>query len=155
MNTPVSFDPTLLARLRQRLTALGLDGFLVPHANAHQSEYLPASDERLARLTGFSGSAGFAIVLKDSAALFVDGRYTLQAANEVDAGTFEIVASAKTRPSAWLKDRLRPRNKIGFDPWLHTPKDLESFAEVCRNTEAELLSVDLNPIDAEWPDRPA
>jgi len=155
VNTPIAFDPTLLARLRLRLKILGLDGFLTPHANAHQSEYLPASDERLARLTGFGGSAGFAVVFKDSAAIFVDGRYTLQAANEVDARAFEIVSSAKIRPSAWLKDHLRLGDKIGFDPWLHTPKGLESFVEVCRNAGAELLSVDLNPIDAEWPDRPA
>lgn len=74
MDTPIAYDPHLLARLRTRLKAQGLDGFLVPHADAHQSEYLPASAERLARLTGFSGSAGFAIVLMDQAALFVDGR---------------------------------------------------------------------------------
>lgn len=155
MKTPIAYDPNLLARLRARLKTLGLDGFLVPHADAHQCEYLPPSDERLARLTGFSGSAGFAIVLQDRAALFVDGRYTLQAANEVDARAFEIVPSANTPPWAWLKTHVTRRSVLGFDPWLHTPRGLDHFVQVCRDAETELTGVDDNPIDAEWPDRPA
>lgn len=161
VDTLIAYDPDLLARLRKRLKAQGLDGFLVPHADAHQSEYLPAGDERLLRLTGFSGSAGFAIVLQHAAAVFVDGRYTLQAETEVNPRAFKIVPSALVRPSAWLKDQLRAENstlragsKIGFDPWLHTPQGLESILTVCREAQVELVSLDDNPIDAEWPDRP-
>ena len=155
MDTHIPYDPDLLKRLRARIDTLELDGFLVPHADAHQSEYLPPADERLARLTGFSGSAGFAIVLKDKAAVFVDGRYTLQAEGEVDSRAFDIVASAKTSPSAWLKDQIKPGLKIGFDAWLHTSQGLDRFAAVCRDAQGELISVDSNPIDAEWPDQPA
>ncbi len=155
VDTPIAYDPDLLARLRTRLDALGLDGFLVPHADAHQSEYLPAHAERLMRLTGFSGSAGFAIVLRDKAAVFVDGRYTLQAGDEVDARAFSVVHSGETRPSAWLKQHLNAGDKIGFDAWLHTPQGLEAFAEACDGEKALLVSCDDNPIDAEWPDQPA
>ena len=162
VSTPVTYDPDLLARLRKRLKTQGLEGFLVPHADAHQSEYLPACDERLLRLTGFSGSAGFAIVLQHNAAVFVDGRYTLQAADEVDARAFAIVASAQTRPAAWLKEQLRAAKpaliagaKIGFDPWLHTPQGLEPILSVCREAQIDLVSLEDNPIDAEWADRPA
>ena len=167
VDTLIAYAPDLLARLRTHMDAQGLDGFLVPHADAHQSEYLPPSDERLLRLTGFSGSAGSAIVLKDKAALFVDGRYTLQAADEVDGRAFEVVPSATIRPADWLKNHLgnnlgnnrgNDRGsgiKIGFDAWLHTPQGLQPIAQVCREAQAELVSIDTNPIDALWPDRPA
>lgn len=154
MDQHTPYDPDLLARLRLRIKALGLDGFLVPHADAHQSEYLPPADERLARLTGFSGSAGFAIVMPDTAAVFVDGRYTLQAANEVDRRAFEIVPSAQNHPSSWLQGKLTRGAKIGFDPWLHTTRGLESFVKACDVVQAEMVSLDTNPIDDEWPDQP-
>lgn len=155
MDQHTPYDPDLLARLRIRIKAQGLDGFLVPHADAHQSEYLSPADERLARLTGFSGSAGFGIVLLDTAAVFVDGRYTLQAANEVDRRAFEIVPSAQIHPSAWLREKLNIGAKIGFDPWLHTTRGMESFVKVCDVAQAEMVSVDTNPIDGEWPGQPA
>lgn len=155
MDTPIAYDPELLDRLRDRLALDGLDAFLVPHADAHQSEYLPACTERLARLTGFTGSAGFAIVLRDKAAVFVDGRYTLQAADQVDAEVFEIVALAQCRPAQWLEQNLSTGMVVGFDAWLHTPDGLEPYAKACRNQGAELSAVATNPIDAEWADRPA
>jgi len=154
MDTPISYDPGLLGRLRARLSAQGLNGFLAPHADAHRSEYLPPADERLARLTGFTGSAGFAVVLEDAAALFVDGRYTLQAANQVDGKAFEIVPIAKTSPAAWLRDRIRAGWNVAYDPWLHTPRELEAFAKAASDAGAALSPLDENVLDAEWPDRP-
>lgn len=155
MDTPIAYDPDLLPALRKRLKEDGLDAFLVPHADAHQSEYLPAGEERLARMTAFTGSAGFAIVMADAAAVFVDGRYTLQAAHQVDAQAFEIVALAKTRPAQWLEARLKADRVVGYDPWLHTPDGLDPFVVACRNTGATLKALDANPIDALWPGRPA
>lgn len=155
MDTPIAYDARLLTRLRQSLEAQNLDGFLVPHADPHQCEYLPPAAERLARLTGFSGSAGFAIVLQTKAAVFVDGRYTLQAAQEVDTRAFEIVPIAKTTPSQWLGEQIKPAANIGYDAWLHTPVELERFAKVVDAAQATLSPVTDNPIDALWPDRPA
>src|SRR6202049_5407509 len=97
-----------LERLRAQLASLGVDGFIVPHADEHQSEYLPASAERLAWLTGFTGSAGVAIVLADKAAIFVDGRYTLQARSEVDAGSFSQEHLTETQPAKWLCANVQP-----------------------------------------------
>jgi len=151
----IAYDPTLCAKLRGRLQADNFVGYLVPHADANQSEYLPPSAERLARLTGFSGSAGLAIVLTDEAALFVDGRYTLQARDEVDAKTFSLQPIATLTPQAWLRTRLKPGDRLAYDPWLHTPGQLETYERVCTDTEAHLVAVDENLIDAFWPDRPA
>src|SRR6187455_338143 len=97
-----------LERLRARLVLAGVDGFIVPHADEHQSEYLPAAAERLAWLTGFTGSAGVAIVLSDKAAIFVDGRYTIQARSEVDADLFSHEHLIETPPSKWLGAQLHP-----------------------------------------------
>ena len=151
----ISHDPTLIAKLRGRLKADGLAGFLVPHADAHQSEYLPPSAERLARLTGFTGSAGSAVVMADEAALFVDGRYTLQARDEVDANVFSPQAIATTTPADWLRTRLSASDKLAYDPWLYTPDQLKSFERVCHDLDATLVPLDTNPIDELWTDRPA
>ncbi len=151
---PISYDPTLCAKLRTRLKDDGLNGFLIPHADAHQSESLPPGDERLARLTGFSGSAGFAIVLEGVASVFVDGRYTLQAANEVDSEVFAIHHSTETPAEAWLKDHLKPGDEIGYDPWLHTPQGVARFSQACIEAGAKLVACAENPIDALWHDRP-
>lgn len=151
----ISYDPTLIAKLRGRLQADGLSGFLVPHADAFQSEYLPPDAERLLRLSGFSGSAGSAIVLRDEAALFVDGRYTLQAAQEIDSAVFALQPLAKTNPTDWLRARLSPGDRIAYDPWLYTPGQIEAYETVCSDLGAELVALDDNPIDAFWPDRPA
>ena len=152
---PIAYDPTLLAKLRGRMKADGIAAYLVPHADAFQSEYLPPSDERLARLTGFTGSAGAAIVMADEAAVFVDGRYTLQVDNEVDAKYFTPTPIAETRPSAWLGERLKTGDRVAYDPWLYTPAQLAGYETVCKDMGASLKAVEDNLIDAFWPTRPA
>ena len=114
--------------LRTELAKRGLTGFVVPHADCHQSEYLPASEERLAWLTGFTGSAGAAIVLMERAALFVDGRYTLQAREQADTSLFEIVHLVETPPDQWIERTLAKGDALGFDPWLHTVEGAEKLA---------------------------
>jgi Xaa-Pro aminopeptidase len=144
-----------LGRLRKELARQGLTAFIVPHADEHQSEYLPASAERLAWLTGFTGSAGMAVVLADRAAVFVDGRYTLQAAGQVDTDSFEIVDLIGEPPAKWLAVRLSSNDRIGYDPWLLTVAQVRRFTEACRNAGAALVAVDDNPIDRVWDDRPS
>ncbi len=144
-----------VAALRAELKRLGLDGLLVPRADRQQNEYLPASEERLAWLTGFTGSAGFAIVLTDSAAVFVDGRYTVQADTQIDKNVFAIEHLVETPPDQWLTAKLKPGMKIGYDAWLHTADQVEKFRTACATAGAELVAVDTNPIDALWRDRPA
>ena len=151
---PAASAPRVKA-LRTELAKRGLAGFVVPHADRHQSEYLPASEERLAWLTGFTGSAGAAIVLMDKAALFVDGRYTLQAREQADTSLFEIVHLVDTPPHQWIKQALKKGDTLGFDPWLHTIEGAERLAKACANAGATLVPVEPNPIDALWKDRPA
>ena len=144
-----------LAALRAELVARGLAGFVVPRADEHQNEYVPPSAERLLWLTGFSGSAGLAIVLADTAALFVDGRYTLQAPGQVDGSVFVVKHVVNEPPSAWIEANLRAGQKLGYDSWLHTPDAVERLAKACAAAGGELIAVDSNPIDAVWTDRPA
>src|SRR5215467_9389933 len=114
-----------LAKLRTELAVRHLDGFIVPRGDEHQGEYVPPRGQRLAWLTGFSGSAGLAIVLRDRAALFVDGRYTLQAAAQVDTKLFEICHLIEDPPVQWMAAALSADTAVGYDPWLHTPQDVE------------------------------
>src|SRR5580700_10586544 len=109
-----------VAALRAELARRGLDGFIVPHADRHQNEYLPPSEERLAWLSGFSGSAGVAFVLADRAVLFVDGRYTLQAREQTDPAVFVIEHLVERPPETWIEQNLAAGTKLGYDPWLHT-----------------------------------
>src|SRR5579863_3294727 len=109
-----------LAALRAELKKRGLDGFVVPHSDEHQSEYLPARAERLAWLTAFTGSAGAAVVLKDKAAVFTDGRYTLQVRRQTDTKLFEPRDLVSEGPVAWLAAHAPRGARIGYDPWLHT-----------------------------------
>lgn len=143
-----------LADLRRELARLDLTGFVVPHADEHQSEYLPPCAERLAWLTGFTGSAGMAIVLAQRAALFVDGRYTLQAAAQIDAGSFEIVDLIGTPPARWLTETLLPGDRIGYDPWLLTVGQVRRFSDACEKSGATLVALSDNPIDRLWSDQP-
>ena len=144
-----------VAALRAELKRRGLDGFVVPRADRQQNEYLPASEERFAWLTGFTGSAGAAIVLTERAALFTDGRYTVQAAAQVDPKIFSIEHLVDKPPEQWLEQNLKRGAKLGYDPWLHTVDNVEKLAKVCASVGATLVPVDGNPIDALWTERPA
>src|SRR5262245_32782201 len=126
-SSPAQAAPRLAA-LRTELAALKLDGFLVPRSDEHNNEYVPKRAERLAWLTGFTGSAGMAVVLKDRAILFVDGRYTVQGREQTDPALFEIVHLIENPPPDWLAANLKPGQRIGFDPWLHTQDAKERFA---------------------------
>ena len=141
--------------MRAELKRRGLDGFVVPRADRQQNEYLPASEERLAWLTGFTGSAGAAAVLAERAALFVDGRYTVQAAAQIDAKLFAIEHLVDSPPEQWLEQNLKSGAKLGYDPWLHTSESADRLRKACATAGAELVAVDNNPIDALWSDRPA
>jgi Xaa-Pro aminopeptidase len=141
--------------LRTELARRSLTGFIVPHADRHQSEYLPPSEERLAWLTGFTGSAGTAVVMIERAALFVDGRYTLQAREQVDSTLFEVVHLVETPPDQWLERTLKKGDAIGYDPWLHTVEGAEKLAKACAAAGATLVAIEPNPIDELWTDRPA
>ena len=147
--------PARIAALRAELKRRGLDGFVVPRADRQQNEYLPASEERLAWLTGFTGSAGAAAVLAERAALFVDGRYTVQAAAQIDAKLFAIEHLVDSPPEQWLEQNLKSGAKLGYDPWLHTSESADRLRKACATAGAELVAVDGNPIDALWSDRPA
>ena len=146
---------TRVAELRAELKARGLDGYVVPRSDRQQNEYLPASEERLAWLTGFTGSAGTAVVLDDRAALFVDGRYTVQASTQVDSNIFSLEHMVEHPPEHWLEQNLKAGAKLGYDPWLHTSEQTEKLKKACAAVGAELVAVDSNPIDALWRDRPA
>jgi Xaa-Pro aminopeptidase len=141
--------------LRAELAARGVDGFIAPRADEHQNEYVPACAERLLWLTGFSGSAGVAIVLGEAAAIFVDGRYAVQAAAQADGAVFAVRHLVDEPPSAWIEANLKPGGRLGYDPWLLTPEMVERFGKACRKAGGELVAIDSNPIDAIWRDRPA
>ena len=142
------------AALREELARRELDGFVVPRSDEHQNEYVPKGAERLAWLTGFSGSAGVAVVLDREAAIFVDGRYTVQVREQVDTAVFTPESLIDHPPERWLEAHLAKSNRIGYDPWLHTPGQVERLARAVSAAEAELVPVDDNPIDAVWVDRP-
>ncbi len=144
-----------IAALRAELERRNLTGFILPRADRHQNEYVPPSEERLAWLTGFTGSAGCAIVLPDRAVLFVDGRYTLQARNQVDGAIFSFEHLVETPPAKWLEANLQPGARIGYDPWLHTVDGAERLAKACAAVGAALIATEPNPVDLLWKDRPA
>ena len=143
-----------MSELRAELAKAGLAGFIVPRADEHQNEYVPPNAERLRWLTGFAGSAGVAVVLKDAAALFVDGRYTAQVKTQADASVFEFRHVVDEPPTEWIARKLKPGDKLGYDPHLHTPDAVARFAVACGKAGAALVAVDSNPIDAIWRDRP-
>jgi Xaa-Pro aminopeptidase len=141
--------------LRQEMAAQGLDGFIVPRADEHQGEYVPPRGQRLLWLTGFSGSAGVAVVLRERAALFVDGRYTLQAAAQADTTLFEIHHLIEEPPARWAGAALAKGAVLGYDPWLHTPQEVERFRAAIDKAGAVLRAVADNPVDRVWSNRPA
>jgi len=144
-----------LALLREKLAAEGLAGFIVPRADEHQGEYVPLNGQRLAWLTGFTGSAGTAVVLKDKAAVFVDGRYTLQAGAQVDTKAYEIRHLIDQPAAGWLAENAKKSDVIGYDPWLHTPQEVERLKAGVERAGATLKPVSRNPLDAVWAGRPA
>jgi len=141
-----------VALLREKLETAGLDAFLIPRADAHRGESVPAGEQRLAHITGFTGSAGIAVIARDRAALFVDGRYTLQAPAQTDTELVEIVEVPHTRPGDWIKTNFTGGGRIGFDPWLHTPGEIKGLREDTGG-RVEFVPTD-NLVDAIWPDRP-
>src|SRR5205085_1572985 len=130
-------------------------GFVIPRADQQQNEYVAPSEERLAWLTGFTGSAGMAIVLAKQAALFVDGRYTLQAGKQVDGQAWAVEPLIDPPPESWLAKHLAAGDRLGFDPWLHTAAAAERLTAACAKAGAELVAVETNPIDAIWTERPS
>jgi Xaa-Pro aminopeptidase len=144
-----------LEALRRLLKRKRLAGFIVPRGDEHQGEYVAARSERLAWLTGFTGSAGSAVVLADEAALFVDGRYTVQAAAQVDAALFDIRHVTREPMAEWIAARLTAGARLGYDPWLHTPQQVAGLVSACERAAARLVPVASNPIDALWRGQPA
>ncbi|MBV8169342.1 MAG: aminopeptidase P family protein [Alphaproteobacteria bacterium] len=143
-----------LDQLRAELKKRGLDGFVVPRADEFQGEYVPACANRLHWLTGFSGSAGLAVALADIAAIWVDGRYTLQVRAEVDTAAFETLHISDDPPTEWLAKRVPAGAKIGFDPKLHVEEQVARFRRAVERAGATLVALDDNPLDAAWTDRP-
>jgi len=143
-----------LAALRAELERRGLAGFLVPRADEHQGEYVAPRARRLAWLTGFTGSAGLAVVLRDRAALFVDGRYTIQVRDQVPPALFEPRHLIDDPPSDWVAAHLGPGDRLAYDPWLHTADGLERLRKAVGRAGAELVAVEDNPLDAVWTDQP-
>jgi Xaa-Pro aminopeptidase len=143
-----------LHALRGELQKRGLDGFIVPRADEHQGEYVPKRAERLAWLTAFTGSAGIAVVLKERAAIFVDGRYTLQVRKQTDTALFDPRDIVAEGPAVWLAANAAKGQKIGYDPWLHTAAAVEGLKAGAAKAGAMLVACDSNPIDAVWQDQP-
>src|SRR5665213_2790488 len=143
-----------LSAFREELARRKLAGFVIPRADQQQNEYVAPSEERLAWLTGFTGSAGLAIVLTQEAALFVDGRYTLQAAKQIDAKAWRVEPLIDPSPESWLTEHLAAGDRLGFDPWLHTSVAAERLAAACAKANAELIAVESNPLDSVWTERP-
>ncbi len=143
-----------LAALRAELARRGLAGFVVPLSDEHQGEYVARRSQRLAWLTGFTGSAGMAIVLAKHAALFVDGRYTLQAAAQVDGALYEHRHVTDAPADAWLREHLGEGAALGYDPRLHGARERDRLAKPCEAAGARLVACEENPIDAIWDDQP-
>ena len=143
-----------LRALREQLKADQLDGFVVPLTDEHMSEYVGSYAQRLAWLTGFEGSAGSAVVLPQEAAIFVDGRYTLQVRSQVDANHWSYQSVPGTSVADWLKEHAPKGGRIGYDPWLHSRDWVKKASESLASRGAELVAVEQNPIDKVWADRP-
>ena len=152
---PATVYADRLARVRAELAARGLDGFVVPISDEHMSEYVGAYAQRMAWLTGFGGSAGTAAVLPEKAAVFVDGRYTVQVRDQVDGTLFDYVGVPQSSVAEWLTANVGAGQKIGFDPWLHGIDWARALGRALTAKGAQLVAVDENPIDAAWDDQPA
>ncbi|MEM7438889.1 MAG: aminopeptidase P family protein [Pseudomonadota bacterium] len=145
--------PARLAALRDAINTAGLDGFLVPRADAHQGEYVTAADQRLTWLTSFTGSAGFCAALRDVAGVFIDGRYRVQVKNQVDLDHFTPVPWPDIKLADWLREQLPDGGKVGFDPWLHTPGEMDALDAGLKGSGITMVATD-NLVDQVWLDRP-
>jgi Xaa-Pro aminopeptidase len=143
-----------LSALRKELAARGLDGFVIPISDEHMSEYVGAYAQRLAWLTGFGGSAGTAVVLKDKAAIFTDGRYTLQVRDQVDGAHWEYQSVPETSVAKWLGAKAPEGASIGYDAWLHSKPWAKAVESELKKVGGRLVAVEANPVDAVWQDRP-
>jgi Xaa-Pro aminopeptidase len=151
-----SHDTALrLGRLRAELKARKLTGLIVPRQDEFQGEYVAAYAERLHWLTGFSGSWGLAIVTLKKAAIFVDGRYTIQVRSQIDTRRITPQHLIDEPPTAWIEKTLKKGDRLGFDPWLVTADQARRYREACEKVGAVLVALDSNPIDAIWADQPA
>ena len=148
--TDPSFGPRHTPLIRKAMAEQALDGFLIPHEDEHQNEYLPAANDRLAWATGFTGSAGAAVILKDKAAIFVDGRYTLQVRDQVDGNLFEVRDLVEGGVPAYLREAVKPGWTIGYDARLHSPDALERLRAAAQKAGADLKAVEVNPLDQAW-----
>lgn len=150
-----------LGALRTEMKKRGIDGFFIPRADEFQGEYVPERADRLAWVTGFTGSAGYAVVLNDSAAFFTDGRYTLQAREQVDAKDFQICSLSEDQPPAptmtpaeWIEKNLPAGATFGIDPWVHTPHDMKKIKDAVEKAGGTLVLLQDNPLDAAWQNQP-
>ncbi|NMG41509.1 M24 family metallopeptidase [Chelativorans sp. ZYF759] len=155
VQTDPSHAAPRIARLRQAMLQAGVDAFLVPRADEHQGEYVPARAERLKWLTGFTGSAGMALIMTDRAILFVDGRYTLQARTQCDVELFEIGDLVGNPPVKWLEAHARKGWRVGIDPWLHTIAEVRKLEKAATKQGATLVPLHENLVDRIWQDQPA
>ncbi len=154
--TPPSPPPVAmrLEHLRSALRALDLDGFIQPLTDEHRNEYIPDAAQRLAWLTGFTGSAGTVIVMVDRAVMFVDGRYTIQAEQQLDAALFDRAHLIDHPPAVWLAEHLKKGQRFGFDPTLHIKANIATLEKAAEKVGAVLVPVAANPIDSIWANRP-
>ncbi|HMS44556.1 MAG TPA: M24 family metallopeptidase [Alphaproteobacteria bacterium] len=143
-----------LKLLRDHLQRQKLDGFIIPRTDEYQGEYIAAYAERLGWLSGFTGSSGLAVVLGDQAGLFVDGRYILQAAQQTDSSCFQVFLSSEQSSDGWLNAQLKKGQRIGIDPWLHTPNQLQRLKNAIEKAHGHLVMLEQNPIDEVWAGRP-
>lgn len=152
---PPSATTARVAAIRAKLAEQGLTGVIIPRGDAHMGEYVAPHDERLAWATGFTGSAGMAIVMADRAAIFIDGRYTLQVRDQVDLSIFSPQHLIDEPPAQWLAAHVKPGDRIAYDPWLHTPGGIEPLEKAITAAGGKLIAVDTSPVDAAWDDQPA
>jgi Xaa-Pro aminopeptidase len=149
------FGAERVAKLREKMAVLGIDGFLVPRADEYQGEYVPASAERLAWLTGFTGSAGVVLVMAEQAIVFVDGRYTTQLKDQVDGNVFIGGDLIGEPPHKWLAAHAGPRFRLGVDPWLHTKSEVTKLQQALSARNGSVTFLSSNPLDEIWDNRPA
>lgn len=150
-----SFASKHLPLLREEMKKQSLDGFIVPHDDEYQNEYIPAYAERLMWATGFSGSAGAAVIMQDQAVMLTDGRYTLQVREQTDASFFSYVDITETPPDAWLLENASKATRIGYDPMLHTLSSVKRLKAAASKIGFDLVAVSQNPIDLAWTDQPS